>query len=66
MTDPFDPTAGGMEVARITIRKTVTDEDVIVTVDAENENGDELAVIDAVGMLTFAIDTILHPPADDL
>jgi hypothetical protein len=61
----FDPTEGGVEVARITIRKTVTDNDVIVSVSAEDDQGEQLGVLDAAGMVAFAMDCILHPPEDE-
>jgi hypothetical protein len=53
---------GGYVAARITIIKTVTDGDVVLTV--EREPGD-LAVIDGVGMLAMALDTWLRQDEEE-
>jgi len=43
----------------ITVARIVTDTDVVVRVDSN-----DLPVLDAVGMLTMAVDTLLHPELD--
>jgi hypothetical protein len=44
----------GYEVATITIRKTLTDDDLAITVDAVDDAGERLALLDALGLLEFA------------
>lgn len=43
----------------ITVTKIATPDDVVVTVDLDP---DDLPVVDALGMLTLAVDTVLHHP----
>jgi hypothetical protein len=54
---------GGVELATITITKTLYDDDVIIDID----HTDGLAIVDAVGMLAFAQHTMLdvHGLEDD-
>ena len=44
----------GLRMARIIVTKTLTDDDVILTIDSEP---DDLPVIDGAGMLSMALDT---------
>lgn len=55
-------------LATVTITKVMTDDDVVVCFDTVDADGDELAVIDAVGMLELAKHALLTPPDlwDDL
>lgn len=51
----------GLELATITVTKTLYYDDVVIDVD----HSDGLAVIDAVGMLAFAQHTLLTDPLID-
>jgi hypothetical protein len=51
----------GLEVAKVTVTKTLTPDDVVVDIDLS----DDLAIIDAVGMLAMAQHTLLDDRGDD-
>lgn len=57
--------AEGFLVARITIERRATEDDVIDSVTAEDSNGDELPISESLGMLRLAEHTILTPDPDD-
>lgn len=58
--DPDD----GMLVGQITILRTLQPDGFdLVTVEYTDANGDDLPVIEALGMLELARDTILQPPS---
>jgi hypothetical protein len=51
-----------VETARITIRRVIdADGRDLVYVDQDNGDGDELPVIEALGLLQMAVHDILHP-----
>ncbi len=64
-TPPLADGPDGIEVARITIIRTVTEDDVIDNVHAHDSHGDDLPLTEALGMLRLAEDTLLHPPEED-
>ena len=50
-----------IEVATITIRKVLTDDDTCVHVEATDEQGDDLSLVEVLGLLEFAkFDWIEH------
>ncbi|MCW2759051.1 MAG: hypothetical protein JWO46_2797 [Nocardioidaceae bacterium] len=55
----------GYLLATIVITKTLTDDDVRVAVTVEDPEGDSIALVDALGMIEMAKDSLLHAPADD-
>lgn len=55
----------GMEVARITIVRTLTDDDVVDYVIATDTNGDDLPLTEALGMMRLAEDTIIRERMED-
>lgn len=55
-----------METARIEIVRFLTDEgDDVVNVTAADPDGDSLPLIESLGMLELARDTLLHLAMDD-
>jgi hypothetical protein len=50
----------GMALATITITKTLTDNDVLVFVDATCPDGEDVALVDALGMIELAKDTLIR------
>lgn len=58
----------GMLIARITIERRMTEDDVIDYVTTENGQGDDLPVTEALGMMRMAEHTLLTPDdeGDDL
>jgi hypothetical protein len=55
----------GLVVARITIERRVTDDDVLDWVTTEDEAGEDLRLTEALGMLRLAEDTLLNERHDD-
>ncbi len=53
-----------VEVARITITRTITDEPGEFGDLVNVETSDDLAVVEALGMLRLAEDSLLNPPED--
>lgn len=47
-------------LATITITKTLTEDDVLVFVDATCPDGEDIALIDALGMIELAKDTLIR------
>lgn len=52
--------AEGLVVARITITRTMTDDDLIDEVDAVDANGDPMPLTEALGMMRLAENTLIH------
>ncbi len=57
-------THGDVEVARITITRTITDEPGEFGDLVNVETSDDLAIVEALGMLKLAEDSLLRPPDD--
>lgn len=56
----------GILMSRITIERRLNDDDDIVDqVTTEDNNGDDIPLTEALGMLRMAEDTLLHPEAND-
>lgn len=55
----------GMEVARITIVRVLTDDDIIDRIDAVDGNGDDLMLTEALGMMRLAEDTLIRERMSD-
>jgi hypothetical protein len=51
---------GDVTLATITITKTLTKDDILVFVDATCAEGEELALIEALGMVELAKDTLIR------
>lgn len=49
-----------LTIATITIIKTLTDDDVLVSCDASSPDGQDMALIDVLGMLRLAEDTFIR------
>lgn len=56
---------GGVELARITVVKSVTDTDCLVFVDATCPDGEDIALVEALGMLELAKDTLIRQAMGD-
>lgn len=56
MTDEheFDRKRDGLLIGRVTIEKYATQDDILLFVDQDNGGGDDLPLIDAMGMVAFA------------
>ena len=54
----------GLPVARIEIVRTLTDEDLIDYVRAEDSDGHELPLAEALGMMRLAEDTLIRSRLD--
>lgn len=51
----------GLPLATITITKTLTDDDVLIFVDATTpDDGDDLPLVEALGMIELAKDSLLR------
>lgn len=48
-------------VATVTVTKVMTDDDVLIYYEAVDADGDDIPVIDTVGMLEFAKHSVLTP-----
>lgn len=48
------------EAARITIVRTVTEDDILDEVTAQTPDGDDLSITEALGMLRLAEDTLIR------
>lgn len=49
-----------VRVATITITRDLTDDDDIIYVTSANESGETLSLVDSLGMLRFAEDTLIR------
>lgn len=54
------PEDGDMETARVTIVRTLTDDDVVDYVEAVVPGGDDLPLTEALGMMRLAEDTLIR------
>lgn len=54
-----------LTLATITITKTLTDDDVLVFVDATTAEGETLALVEALGMVALANDTLIRQAMGD-
>lgn len=54
-----------LTIGTITITKYLSDDAVLVSIEASDPDGDRLPLVDALGMLELAKDSLLHPPDDD-
>lgn len=50
----------GLTLATITITKTLTEDDVLVCCNAAGTDGDDLALVEVLGMLRLAEDTFIR------
>lgn len=50
----------GVQVARITITRTLTEDGDYTHTDAVDSNGEPLEILTALGMMAMAHDTLLH------
>lgn len=55
----------GLLVARVTIERRLTDDDLIDYVTAADAEGDELPLAEALGMMRLAEHTLIHDRLDD-
>ena len=55
----------GITTARITIVRTLTEDDVLDTVEAVTPDGDDLPLTEALGMLRLAEDTLIRDRMED-
>lgn len=53
------------EIARVTIIRHISDEDVIDQVEAVDTEGDDLPLTEALGMMRLAEDTLIRERMDD-
>lgn len=54
-----------LTIATIKITRTLTSEDDVIYVTSEDESGETLALVDALGMLRFAEDTLIRDAMDE-
>lgn len=59
------PEPDDLVVAKITIRRVLTDDDLLDYVDAVDSVGNQLRLTEALGMLRLAEDTLIHGEGDD-
>jgi hypothetical protein len=53
-------TTNGVEIARIEITKTLTEDDTQVWVSAADSDGTDLPLVEALGMMRLAEDTLIQ------
>lgn len=63
--DHNDEQETGLVVATITITRTLTSDDLIDRVTAADDEGNELGLAEALGMMRLAEDTLLRARLDD-
>ncbi len=55
-----DETQPGMRIATVTITRTLTDANDIIHVEAVDGSGDGLVLVEALGLLRFAEDSVIR------
>lgn len=50
----------GILLGTVTITKVMTGDDIVVRLTSDDGDGDNLAVIDVIGMIELGKDTLLH------
>lgn len=53
------------ELGSVIIRKWLFEEDIIVSIESETPDGDQLALVDALGMIELGKDSLLRASQDE-